>query len=146
MWHDVKYLATPKVLAKFGYCYCCRHTWLQPSMSRQVTYEWVTSRMNESRRIWMSHVAWQWVMAHKCHTWLHSSSTVCTYISLLIWLYNSISIFNQPRQAESEPWLIYIYVYKCTCVCIYVTCEYIVALQACTYISMYGVATVSRID
>ena len=36
---------------------------VRASMSR-VTYEWVTSRMNESCHIWMSHVTYKWDMSH----------------------------------------------------------------------------------
>jgi len=34
--------------------------------------EWVTSRINESRHVWMSHVTYEWVMSHmnkSCHIW-----------------------------------------------------------------------------
>jgi len=39
---------------------------------RHITYEWVTSHMNESCHIWTSHVIHEWVMIHKdesCHIW-----------------------------------------------------------------------------
>jgi len=39
-----------------------------------IMHEWVTSCMNESYRIWMSHVVYEWVMSHmneSCHIWTY---------------------------------------------------------------------------
>jgi len=43
------------------------HIWMS-----HVAYEWVMSHMNESCCIWMSHVTYEWVMLHmneSCHIW-----------------------------------------------------------------------------
>jgi len=38
------------------------HTWVSPvTWVGHVIYDWVTSRMSESRHVWVSHVAHQWV-------------------------------------------------------------------------------------
>ena len=57
-----------------------------------VTYEWVTSRMNESRHICMSHVTYARVMSYMneaCHIWTsHVTSASC---SASCWAYMTMS-------------------------------------------------------
>jgi len=60
----------------------CSHGWVMAHAL--VTYEWVTSRMNESCHTWMSHATHEWVMPHmneSCHTWM-SLVTHGTYASV----------------------------------------------------------------
>ena len=44
---------------------CQMRTWL---ITSHVTYEWVTSLMNESCHLWMSHVTYEWDMLPMCES------------------------------------------------------------------------------
>ena len=55
------------------------HMWMTHSheidlcVVSHVTYEWVTSHMNESHHIWMSHVTYEWATSHvnaTRHVWM----------------------------------------------------------------------------
>jgi len=63
------------------------------SDASHVSYEWVTSHMNESRLIWMSHVSYEWVTSHmneSCLIWMShvSYEWVMSHMneSRLIWM------------------------------------------------------------
>ena len=50
-----------------------RHVCMSHVKYQSVTYERVTSHMNESRHIWMSHVTYERVTSHmneSCHVWM----------------------------------------------------------------------------
>jgi len=57
------------------------HVWMS-----HVTYEWVTSHVNESCHVWMGHVTHDWVMSH---TYINSQ------VRLECWDYNGMSHMNE---------------------------------------------------
>jgi len=86
--HTCVYMFTYLHIYKYIH-YFSRVNALKMNMTDQSECVWVVSRMNESCRIWISHVTYKWVMS-RCHIWM----SCVTYEGVMSHMNESYHIWN----------------------------------------------------